>query len=59
MIGPEEGLETGSLRPPGNRQLLGVGQALLGLDHQGKSHERPPGCGWLAIIVVDAMIARW
>jgi hypothetical protein len=47
MIGPEEGLETGSLRPPGNRQLLGVRQALLGLDHQGKSHERPLGVvGW-------------
>jgi hypothetical protein len=59
MVRPKEMLEAGSLCALGDGQLLDVAQPLLGLDHQGESHERPPVMGWLAIVAVDSMIASW
>jgi hypothetical protein len=38
VIGSEEGFEPGRLGSLDDRQLLSVGQPLLGLDHQGEPH---------------------
>jgi hypothetical protein len=38
VVGPEERLEARALGPPSDFELLGVGQPLLGLDHQNESH---------------------
>jgi hypothetical protein len=39
VVGPEERLETDGLGALDDGQLFGIGQALLGLDHQGKAHQ--------------------
>ncbi len=58
VVGPEERLEAGRLGPPDDRQLLLVGQALLGLDHEREAHVRLLSRG-LPMLHVDAMIASW
>jgi hypothetical protein len=41
VVRAEERLEADRLRPTDDRQLIGIGQALLGLDHQRESHRSP------------------
>jgi hypothetical protein len=38
VIGAEQRLEARRLGPPRHRELLVIGQALLGLDHQREAH---------------------
>ena len=42
MVGPEERFEPGRLGAPNDRQLVVIGEALLGLDHQRETHLRFP-----------------
>jgi len=56
VVGAEERLEAGRLRAPDDRKLLVVAQALLGLDHQGKSHDPSSTIQFDAIIDSPATV---
>src|SRR6267378_2329724 len=53
VVGSEEGLEASRLGVLGDGQLLGIGQALLRLDHERKAHRFLP---LLPIFPVDKMV---
>ena len=54
VIASKEGLEPGSIRPPHERELVDIGQTLLGFDHHREPHQRS-----LSIPGVAAIDGMW